>query len=247
MKRFLSLTIFILFFTDGKAQFIEKIYLKDSITIHTGWIVEQVPQDYIKLLRLKEKDTIVVKTEDIWKIVRVIDPRNPLVPFGQKVRREQAIYAEALGNGFFYSLNYDARLKKNTTDGWGARAGIGMISISAEDTLNNLKGRVAITSIPIVANYIVGKKRSGLELGIGPTIVLAKLKNLRNSSPGNVSTGTNILNEPITSNQVFLTGAIGYRYRSLNNGFLFRIGLTPYLSDGTINMLGGVSLGYVFR
>jgi|GEM_PF-3800694 len=245
MKRLLFLTILILFLTHGKAQFIEKLYLKDSTTIYTGWIVEQVPQDYIKLLRLKERDTVEVKTEEIWKIVRVIDPKNHLIPFGQKSKRDQTIYAEVLGNGLFYSLNYDTRLQKNKREGWGLRAGIGIISISAKDTVNNLKGRVAITSIPLMANYIIGKNRSGLEVGIGPTILLAKLKDLRNSAPDNVST-SNLLDEPLTANNIYLTGVIGYRYRALNNGFLFRIGLTPYVSDGAINMSGGLSLGFVF-
>jgi hypothetical protein len=246
MRRLILLISVVLITADAQSQFIEKIFLKDSITIYTGWIVEQVPQDYIKILRQKEKDTVTIKTENIWKIVRVIDTKHYHSPFEKQGNRDQAVFFEALGNAFFYSVNYDIRLKKGDRKGWGIRAGLGVLSVIATDTVNHLKGKLAVTTIPFILNYTIGQKRSSLELGAGVTFLVLKLKKLSNSNGTNVITGSSLLNYSNNSPNAYINGIIGYRYTSLKNGIIFRTGLTPYFSDGGISLLAGISLGYHF-
>lgn len=136
--------LFALCLMNAKAQFVEKIYLKDSITTYTGWVVEQVPQDYLKILRQKERDTIQVPANKIWKIVRVLDLKasNPF-SITQRVAgiggRSQALYLEFVGNSYDYSLNYDTRLKKGIRDGWGIRAGAGFSKFHSFDAILNQK------------------------------------------------------------------------------------------------------------
>jgi hypothetical protein len=247
MKCLLALLLFLFTLKNSFAQFVEKIYLKDSITVYTGWIVEQVPQDYIKILRLKEKDTIQVQSENIWKIIRVIDTKNYRSPFNKKVGRNTAIYLEGLGNGIFYSLNYDTRLKRGIRDGWGIRAGFGLLSIDVVDTSLNVKGKAILNTVPVAVNYLIGQKRNALELGIGGTLLYTRLKNLDASDFINIDPGSSFFDEPLKVYTVCLTSIIGYRYTSLNNGFMFRAGLTPYIGFGGFNFNIGVSLGYHFQ
>lgn len=236
------------FFVSGSSfgQFVEKIYLKDSATVYTGWIVEQVPQDYVKILRFKEKDTVLVRSEQIWKIVRIIDTHklfNSQRP--ESIKRSNAIFLEGLGNGLFYSLNYDTRFKKGSRDGWGIRAGAGVISGSLVDSADNKKGKVTFTSIPLLLTFLKGKRRSALELGIGSTFIFTKLKGSGNDTFEGVD--GEVIRKLINKGSIAITAAAGYRYTSLNNGIIFRAGITPYIFSGSFSMLFGVSLGYHFK
>lgn len=60
----------------ANAQLMESVYLKDSVTVYRGVILEQSPAKYPRIYRMPEKDTITVALTDIWKIVRDVPNNN---------------------------------------------------------------------------------------------------------------------------------------------------------------------------
>lgn len=71
-------------------------------------------------------------------------------------KRAQAVYLELPGNGIIYSLNYDTRFSKRQ-NGIGGRIGAGFTPI----------GGGMLFSMPIMVNYLTGKKNGHFEGGIG--------------------------------------------------------------------------------
>ncbi|WP_017257377.1 hypothetical protein [Pedobacter arcticus] len=68
----------------------------------------------------------------------------------------QLIDGQILGDGLFFSINYDTRFK-TSNKGLGLRAGVGILFGAA---------------LPVSINYLIGNsnKRSFLELGAGGTV-----------------------------------------------------------------------------
>jgi len=157
---------------------------------------------------------------------RNIEPSNLLA------RYRKALHIELRGSGISSSANYDMRLKKDRNDGFGLRAGIGNgRSYYTPVTNNNKSTRRTYISVPLDMNYVIGKKRHGLEAGAGftPQIALDRVEN----GPQFIST------VPLS---------IGYRLQPIKEGFIARISWTA-----TINKYGfytgspGVSVGYSFK
>lgn len=129
----------------------------------------------------------------------------------QKIEKsgyKKAIFLEIFGNGYLGSFNYDIRLKKDRNDGFGLRGGIGIGEFYKGDIIIRT---VRYTTLPLNVNYILGKKRGGLETGVG------------------ITPSFNFNNEPGFSNVklgAFLN--VQYRYKPMKEGFVFRIGSTPY-------------------
>ena len=80
--------------------------------------------------------------------------------------KKNSIYLEALGNGIFYSVNYDHlfSLKKNPMIGIGARIGI------SYGNYYFIWGSSRLTTLPVEAFFSYGTK-SCLELGMGYTSI----------------------------------------------------------------------------
>jgi hypothetical protein len=140
---------------------------------------------------------------------------------------KNALYFELLGNGGLYSLNYERNFHPNIY------FRIGFETFQTTDLFyRTTTGR--ITAVPLMVSFLTGHKNHHFELGGG--FLLGNNKDLSGS------------------NSIFdLTSFIGYRYQSmLTNGFLFRIGLTPFVSlNGTdypdrVLLSAGLSLGYHF-
>jgi hypothetical protein len=148
-----------------------------------------------------------------------------------------AIYVEALGTGFIYSINYERSLG----DMFSARIGFGYFPFpSITDT--NANGststiNASITSVPVsVSWYPFGATSSKLEIGAGATYIDLVAKKVGKSKEGGGS-GENI------------SGILGYRYQPLDGGFLFRLAFTPIFSSPVFSKFqpwGGVSLGWAF-
>lgn len=146
----------------------------------------------------------------------------------EKSGYKKAVFMEMGGNGYGFSINYDLRVKKVQNNGLGLRTGIGIgknyDAISIEDSHQFI-------AIPLNINYIIGKRRSGLETGLGitPNIALDKME----------------------SNSTLKLGAflnINYRYQPLKEGFVFRMGNTPYYSKRKFEIYyPTISLGYGFK
>ena len=139
------------------------------------------------------------------------------------------IFVELLGAGGIGSINFDIRLKKNRQDGFGLRAGFGLGEYFSSNITSN-SGRYY--SVPLGVNYLIGKRRNGLELGsiITPQFTFNK-----------------VLNGP----QVAALGVFnfGYRFQPLKEGLLFRAGWQPFYStnNGLFPKFIGASLGYGFK
>ena len=152
----------------------------------------------------------------------------------------KAVFVEALGNGLLLSANYDMRLKKGVQDGLGIRVGMGGFSFDAFDT-EGLIVDVGVISLPLEVNYMVGKKRTAFEAGIGTTLVYAT---------ASVNDFTSPDNDLLTARGFGATGFlnIGFRAQPLNNGLIFRINWNPgFNSSGFYPTWFGMSLGYSFK
>jgi len=141
--------------------------------------------------------------------------------------KPNSIYLELLGNGGFYSVNYDRQF----SDDFGARIGF----MYVEDFL--FFTDVKILLIPITLNYLIGSGNNKLELGGGPLI---GFESGRDSFLG-LSEG-----EKSSGSRIGATATIGYRYQKSDGGFLFRIGFTPLFTSEGILPWAGISLGFSF-
>jgi hypothetical protein len=143
--------------------------------------------------------------------------------------KHNAIYAELLGQGILYSINYDYLLANNLS----LRAGFSSFSLP----LLFFDGDVSFTGYPMSINYLIGGENSKLEIGAG-------------IMPGKLShTGHDVFfgADPCWDETiVWGTGSLGYRYQQRDGGLLFRIGLTPFFYSGTATLSGGLSLGVGF-
>ncbi|MCC7504644.1 MAG: hypothetical protein IT259_05070 [Saprospiraceae bacterium] len=146
------------------------------------------------------------------------------------------IFVEGLGNGLILSANYDMRLKRGVNDGLGFRAGIGGGGLEGTASNGDYISANFIT-IPVSINYLVGKRRSFFEAGLGITPIyvnadLAVIDNEFYSGKGWGAAG-------------FIN--MGYRFQPLRNNVMFRLDWTPAItSEGFFAGFFGVSLGYSF-
>lgn len=152
----------------------------------------------------------------------------PLLSKAQKATK--TVYAELGGPGFL-SANYDARLLRSNK-GLGFRVGVGTVFDSY----------TAGITIPVGINYLVGKEKNFLELGLGASYV--HLPSVNQDQPFNFP------------KESFIApyGWIGYRYQPIQKGFTFRAGVCPFFRDLNIpkvvlseNIFAGLSFGYSFQ
>jgi hypothetical protein len=131
------------------------------------------------------------------------------------------------------------RLKKDINNGIGFSAGAGLGSFYfTEVTNNNRTTDRRMLALPVAMNYIIGKKRHGIEFGIGITPQIA-LDKVRDNSAEDVG--------------AFFPLRIGYRLQPMNEGFTARAALMPLINRRTVsfdavNLINfGLSFGYSFR
>lgn len=134
----------------------------------------------------------------------------------------KVLYVEAFGNGLLGSANFDMRFAKDRNDGLGFRVGLGM---------GELHPTGRYTSLPLSINYVLGKRRNGLEAGIGITPQIT----LKDLDEGSNIKAIGFMN-------------IGYRMQPLKTGLVIRAMLTPAVNyHGFYPAWGGLSLGYGFQ
>ncbi len=229
-------------------HFTERVYLKDS-TFYEGYIIEQVPAQYLKIDRIKEKDTITVPLSLVWKITKTYTPPpkptlEKVEPKKKKERYLKVAYGELLGSGGIYSLNYDMRTEKAKRNGWGFRIGVERIPIDSKDTVTGEELRLKSTIIPFNMNYLFGKKKGFFELGLGATYVFLRFKGKQLSSEEVENLQTDIFNGNLAT--IFGTLNIGYRHVPYNRGIMYRITFTPLLISTLLIPSIGISVGYKF-
>jgi hypothetical protein len=236
-------------FVHTQAQrFIERVYLKDS-TYHEGYIIEQEPTKFLKVDRIKQKDTVTVPFGDIWKLTKiyVTDSAKPAkkVVAIKKERYLKTAYAELLGNGGLYSLNYDMRTVKGRRNGWGVRAGIEYLGFSADSA--GVSGiAFSLLGLPFAVNYLFGSKRGFLELGLGATWLRAKVKITNPTTPPDETVDVPIVGINVKGAIVIGTFNIGYRYMPYGSGLMFRAVVSPIIAGDQVIPSIGFSMGYKF-
>lgn len=138
------------------------------------------------------------------------------------VRAANTIYAEGLGAGFLYSINYE----RLVTEDIGVRAGFSYISVGASATSNGqtvAESKATLTTIPITVSYLgVGSKHNMLELGGGASLSFASGSA---SSVGRSASGSGMAVLPDLM--------IGYRLHPVDGaGFNFRVGAMAFFGKG---------------
>jgi hypothetical protein len=229
-------------------QFIERVYLKDS-SWHEGYIIEQVPQQYLKMDRIKLKDTVTILLSNVWKITKSYYKDSVARPKKRdskttKPTYTKNLYLELLGNGGLYSFNYDMRTEKGRRDKWGFRVGYERIGISGKDTSTGESSSFKITGVPVALNYLIGKRKGFLELGAGFTYLIFNL-NGRTVKPNELD---NFDFDTFGFNGAVMIGTfnIGYRHVPYDKGVTYRIALTPLVILNFIIPSVGFSVGYKF-
>ncbi|MBR1402497.1 MAG: hypothetical protein IJ562_13140 [Prevotella sp.] len=166
----------------------------------------------------------------------------------------RSIYLELLGASNIAGVNYDARFK--TGSPWGYRVGLGYTyseQYSMFSGSNSLHG----PDIPLEINYLLGKKRSKLDLGFGLNLGYYTEK----YDTWNVKQTGEVYGIPYYESEYageakhslwgyFFFGNIGYRYQP-THGFQFRAGISPSFNLGgkhavSKGLFPYVSFGYVF-
>ena len=152
---------------------------------------------------------------------------------------ERSLSLELFGAQNTVGINYDSRFKGN--HGLGYRVGVGY-GYSETSTIASSSYALQGIAVPIEINYLFGKDRHKLELGLGTSLgyyyekchVWASV----GPAPGDVSGGPPYFGyadyyKKVTHNSFgyFVFGNIGYRLQT-NRGFLFRAGFTPSFNFG---------------
>lgn len=144
--------------------------------------------------------------------------------------KTRSLSVELLGAQNVVGINYDSRFKGNS--GWGYRVGIGY---GYGDNCSWIDQKISGVGVPLELNYLLGEKKSKLEVGFGASLGMYHVKETSWFYSQPVPPETEGIAEPYESKEnrfgYFLFGNIGYRYQR-TNGFMFRVGLSPSFNFG---------------
>ena len=172
----------------------------------------------------------------------------------QAENTQKSLYLELFGASNIVGVNFDSRLKPNSP--WGYRVGLGYTYSKNYGLLsgsNSIRG----VDVPIEANYLLGKKRSKLELGLGVNLGYYKEKydtwDLKEIGKEDGITYYESIYKGEDSRSLwgyYCFGNIGYRYQP-SHGFQFRAGISPSFNLGgkhavSKSVFPYISFGYVF-
>ncbi|GAA4338368.1 hypothetical protein [Flaviaesturariibacter amylovorans] len=229
----------------ARAQvFTEKVFLLDSVTVYEGLIIEQAPSKYIKIVRSREKDTVTVPLNSIWKLTKeypkpdTTAPRKAAPCAGRD--RHRAVYLEVLGAGGLNSVSYDSRLQRGRRDGWGLRAGIGFWMVPTISYYNDTL-KQALFSIPLMVNYLVGRRKGFLELGAGITYFLSVPQRPREGPKDQYTIQQLGMRLP----DVLGTFMIGYRHVPPEKGVTWGVSLNPLVGKRFNVPAAGIHLAFI--
>ena len=129
---------------------------------------------------------------------------------------KNSVYAEGLGPGGAYSINYERMVHEDV----GVRAGLSYMSWSA--SAGSSEASASMFSLPITASYIgVSAGSHALEIGGGATLFYATGSS---SSLGLSTSGSGVAG--------YGTALLGYRIQPRDGGFQFRVGLATLFGPG---------------
>lgn len=166
----------------------------------------------------------------------------------------RSVYLELLGASNMVGINYDARFKPNSP--WGYRIGLG-VTYSKQYSMFSSSNSLHGTDIPLEFNYLLGKKRSKLDLGLGLNLgyYTEKYDTWNTKQIGEENGIPHYESEYAGEDKhslwgYYFFGNIGYRYQP-SHGFQFRTGFNPSFNLGgkhsvTKSIFPYISFGYVF-
>lgn len=131
--------------------------------------------------------------------------------FGQEkttkdVLERNTIYAEAFGQGFCYSINYDRLIETEKRFMHSATVGVVFVPQSMQF------GDGTYVGMPFSYNWLLGKKSHHVEFGIGLTALFV-----------------NPNSHTVSDFYTYLTPKLGYRFQRPNGGVFFRVTATPMI------------------
>jgi hypothetical protein len=147
------------------------------------------------------------------------------------------IFVEVGGRSLSASVNFDMRLKRGVQDGLGFRAGIGS-SFELLDAAPKVKGGPGLITFPIAANYLLGKRRSSFDVGIGLTPVHVNYERIS-------VVGDKFLYGPTWA--LFGMANLGYRFQPLRRGVMFGFNIAFGRWSGGYISRAGFIIGYGFK
>ena len=152
-------------------------------------------------------------------------------------RAPNTVYVEAAGPAFLYSVNYDRMVHKFLS----VRAGIGYWGLRATASTGDTtaEARLRMLNIPVLGNFLVGRKGHNLEAGAGVNLAFA-FGSATAGFGGRVASGS------ASAFQPFGTATVGYRYTPPKVGFSFRAGFSPLFTKDVFVPWGYLSLGVAF-
>lgn len=167
---------------------------------------------------------LVAMATFIHSNAQILDPE--IYPNKETRPRKNSIYGELLGSGFLLSVNYEREIHRTEKLQVNFRIGFG--------------SAIFINAVPLTGiNFLIGKKKSYLELGMNGIRTIAF----------DFFAGTGGIGDYVLANPI-----IGYRFQG-EEGFIFRASLTPFfqlydpqdwIPDETFVPFAGISFGYKF-
>lgn len=142
------------------------------------------------------------------------------------------VFAEALGSGLLYSVNYERIL-----DRWnvGLRGGVSYFTYAVSSY--GASGNLTLVTFPLIASYYFGWRSHHVQLGVGATILYTGV--------ATDSQGTKFNGERSGAG-VAATGVVGYRFIPRDGGVSFGVGFTPLVRTSRFLPWGGANVGYAF-
>jgi hypothetical protein len=129
---------------------------------------------------------------------------------------QNTVYAEGMGAGLLYSLNYERRV----IDELGVRAGFGYWTVDA--SAGSASSKASYLTIPLTVSYLgLHSRRATFEVGGGMTLLYTSAAA---SGFGAAADGSGIT--PLG------TAFVGYRLHPVGGGFNFRIGAMALIGKG---------------
>lgn len=172
---------------------------------------------------------------------KVCEEGQCVLPFGaqdsdvtpkKKVTAFNSIFAEGLGVGVLYSINYERRLGEEGL--FAGRIGFSYISVAANSGTS--APNVTLTTFPITFSYLgIGNASHKLELGAGGMIAYASASSGVAGSFSSTSGAGGAA-----------TVLLGYRFQPDTGGLQFRVGFSPLVGSGAVLPWGYLSLGGAF-
>ena len=93
------------------------------------------------------------------------------VVLAQEQEKTRSLSVELLGAQNVAGINYDSRFKGNS--GWGYRVGIGY---GYGDNSSWVDQKISGVGVPLELNYLLGEKKSKLEVGFGASLGMYHIK-----------------------------------------------------------------------